>query len=191
VEFEELMNSLIGGITAAEGALLHRLAAGLDRGCIVEVGSYRGKSAVALAFGARNNGAEPRPAIYCIEPHRPFAGYYGGKFGPADRGAFYETMCRTGAFNEVALVNLSSEEVAPNWNRQVGLIFIDGDHRYDAVRRDFELWDPHLPVGGLVAFDDATDPGGGPFRLVREILQDGRYQSIETVGKIEVLKKLA
>lgn len=99
-------------------------------------------------------------------------------------------MCRTGAFNEVALINLSSEDVAPIWSRQVGLVFIDGDHRYLGVRRDFELWDPHLPAGGLVAFDDAADPDGGPFRLIREILQDGRYQSIEVVGKIEVLKKI-
>jgi predicted O-methyltransferase YrrM len=190
VEFEELMNGLAGGISAAEGALLQRLAAGLARGCIVEVGSYRGKSAVALALGVRDNEAEPRPAIFCIEPHQPFVGYYGGTFGPADRRAFYETMCRTGAFNEVALINLSSEEVAPLWHRQVGLVFIDGDHRYPAVRRDFELWDPHLPAGGLVAFDDATDPGGGPYRLIGEILQDGHYQSIETVGKIEVLKKI-
>lgn len=189
-DFTALMSALRGGITPAEGALLRRLASEVARGCIVEVGSFRGKSAVALAFGVRDQDTERRPPIYCIEPHRPFIGFYGGVFGPADRGAFYEAMCRTGAFNQVALVNLLSEDVTPNWNQPVGLLFVDGDHRYQGVKRDFDCWDRHVIVGGIVAFDDASDPDCGPHKLIREILATGRYTQIEAVGKVVVLKKL-
>lgn len=187
-DFDALMNDLRGGITTHEAALLRRLAAQVDTGCIVEVGSYRGKSAVALALGVREHGAQT--PIFCIEPHRPFVGIYGGQFGPEDRGAFYEVMCRTGAFREAALINLSSEDVAPTWALPVGLVFIDGDHRYAQVRRDFECWDRHVVLGGLVAFDDAIDPDCGPSPLIAEIMRTQRFRIVETVGKIVVLQKL-
>ena len=32
--------------------------------------------------------------------------------------------------------------------------FIDGDHTYDGVRRDFELYKPLLRPGGIIAFHD-------------------------------------
>ena len=189
--FHQLMTDLRGGITPQEGSLLRRLASECRDGCIVEVGSFRGKSAVALAFGVRDVEAPAaRPEIYCIEPHRPFTGFYGGQFGPVDRGAFYAAMCDTEAFREVALVNLSSEEVTPSWTRRVGLLFIDGDHHYPGVKRDFDSWDPHVRQGGIVAFDDAQDPECGPHRLVHEILGSGRYDLVERLGKIVVLRKL-
>ena len=189
-DFDALMNGLRGGITAAEGALLRALAAEAAGGSIVEVGSYRGKSAVALAFGVRDARREPPSRIYCIKPHQRLEGVYGGQFGPDDRDAFYRTMLETSAFREVALVNLPSEAVAPAWNEPVALAFIDGDHRYEGVRRDFESWDPHVLLGGVIAFDDATDAAGGPARLVAEIEAEGRYRRIGGVGKIVVLRKV-
>lgn len=37
--------------------------------------------------------------------------------------------------------------------------FIDGDHSYDGVRSDFELWSPLVRPGGLVAFHDTIRNG--------------------------------
>jgi cephalosporin hydroxylase len=44
---------------------------------------------------------------------------------------------------------------------KVDFLFIDGDHSYEGVRRDFELYSP-LAVGALVAFHDIlpSRPGG-------------------------------
>jgi glycosyltransferase involved in cell wall biosynthesis len=178
-----------GGITPDEGRLLSRLASAVRDGCIVEIGSFRGLSALALARGVRE-GKSASP-IYCIEPHRPFVGLYGGVFGPADRGVFFETMAKTGAFKEVALINLRSEEVVPGWREEVGLLFVDGDHRYCAVRRDIELWDRFVRQGGIVALDDATDAKGGPIRVIDELIESGRYRKTDAVGKIVVLEKVA
>ena len=188
-EIASILEPLRGGIRADEGLLLARLAANCGDGCIVEVGSFRGKSAVAIALGVRNaSGA--RPEIFCIEPHRPFIGVFGGQFGPADRGKFYRTMLRTGVVEDVALINLTSREVTPGWHKPVGFLFIDGDHTYPGVRSDFELWKPHLLPGAIVAFDDATRPDCGPFRLIREILGEGEFKEIERVNKIVVLRKI-
>jgi glycosyltransferase involved in cell wall biosynthesis len=126
-----------------------------------------------------------------VEPHREFVGFYGGNFGPDDRAAFYEAMLKTEAYKNVALINLSSETVTPGWKEPVGLLFLDGDHTYEGVRRDFESWEPHLIVNGLIAFDDSTDPKCGPSRLIGEILNNPTFEVVKTVGKITLIRKKA
>src|SRR6266508_6690796 len=101
-----------GMIGDQEAALLTRLASQVEEGCIVEVGSYRGMSTIALAKGARVPG-------YAIEPHEHFQGVLGGTFGPADRRAFFENLLRAGVVEQVRLVNLSSEIVRSE-ERRVG-----------------------------------------------------------------------
>jgi len=36
----------------------------------------------------------------------------------------------------------------------IDLLFIDGDHRYEGVRKDFEMYSPLVRKGGIVAFHD-------------------------------------
>lgn len=168
-----------GMIGDLEAALLTRLASEVEEGCIVEVGSYRGMSTTALAKGAR-------VPVYAIEPHEHFQGVLGGMFGPEDRRAFFENTLRAGVVQQVRLVNLSSEVVTPGWQLPVGLLWIDGDHRYEAVRRDFECWEPHLR--GKVAFHDSIQPTLGPAQLISELLADG-FELVEHVQGTKVLRR--
>ncbi len=172
-------HTIEGMIGDPEAALLTRLASEVAEGCIVEVGSYRGLSTIALAKGAR-------VPVYAVEPHEEFVGVLGGRFGPADRRAFFENLLHAGVVEQVRLVNLSSEVVAPGWQLPVGLLWIDGDHRYEAVRRDFECWEPHLR--GIVAFHDAIQEKLGPFQLIEELLNDG-YELVEHVQGTKVLRR--
>ena len=181
--FAELVESVQGAISVREARLLRRLARATDEGVIVEVGSFRGRSTVALAKGAREGGKRP---IYAIDPHEPFDGVFGGKFGPTDRRVFFESMLRTGSWRNVRLVNLSSEVVTAGWEQPVGLLWIDGDHRYEGVKRDFESWAPHLMHDAVVAFDDTNR--GGPQLFVEELL-DGEWTLAETVGKVRALRR--
>jgi predicted O-methyltransferase YrrM len=61
------------------------------------------------------------------------------------------------------------------------LLFIDGDHSYDAVRDDYERYSPLVRIGGLVAFHDIVEGpesavGGVPrfWREVRGELNDSQ-----------------
>ena len=40
---------------------------------------------------------------------------------------------------------------------EIGLLFIDGDHEYDGVARDFRLYSPFVKEGGIVAFHDIVE----------------------------------
>jgi hypothetical protein len=40
--------------------------------------------------------------------------------------------------------------------RKLDLLFVDGDHSYEGVKRDFEMYSPLVRKGGLVAFHDVA-----------------------------------
>lgn len=183
-----LLDKVEGWIPLPDAELLRRLAQ-RSPADIVEIGCYRGRSTIALCLGASE--AEPGGfLVYSIDPHRRATGVYGGKFGPEDREAYYRNMLGSGLARQAALINLPSELVGPIWGSPVGLLFIDGDHRYEAVRRDVEVWRPHLLAEGVIVLDDASDVKGGPFRVVRELLESGAFETVEIVGKMHALRKL-
>jgi predicted O-methyltransferase YrrM len=39
-------------------------------------------------------------------------------------------------------------------NEEVDFLFIDGDHTYEGVKRDFEMYSPLMRKGGIIAFHD-------------------------------------
>ncbi len=47
-----------------------------------------------------------------------------------------------------------STEAAKEFTESIALIFLDGDHAYNAVKADFESWMPRLSVGGIIALHD-------------------------------------
>ena len=183
-EFRETLKSIRGSISTEEGTRLRELAAGVTEGVIVEVGSWRGRSTYALSTGAKEGGNAP---VFAIDPHEEFDGVFGGEFGPPDRRAFYRNMLRTGCWDNVRLVNLSSEVVTPGWTRPVGMLWIDGDHTYEGVKRDVDCWVPFLLPGAPLVLDDTTKRRGGPRRLIRELTAQA-WSVVERIGKVTVLK---
>src|SRR5258708_8821300 len=55
-----------GGWSPAEGDLLFHLASQCRAGCIVEIGSFQGKSITYLAAGSEAGASVP---VYSIDPH--------------------------------------------------------------------------------------------------------------------------
>lgn len=180
------VQALAGMISPEEVDFLSALAEAASDGVIVEIGSYRGKSAAALALGSARGSRLP---VYAVDPHEEFRGVLGGHFGSDDRGAFFQSMLSTGAFHMVRLVNLTSEETASGWTRPVAFLFIDGDHSYEAVQSDIRSWKPHLTANAVVAFDDIDHPELGPRRVAEELITSGEFTLIGQVGKVWALRR--
>jgi predicted O-methyltransferase YrrM len=190
LDFNQFLKSARGGVSVTEGLALRRYARECSGGAVVEIGSFRGKSAVALALGLSENARPPElQVVYCVEPHEPFVGFYGGKFGPEDRTEFYRTVLGTGLSDHIALISLPSVQAAKAWNKPIGLLFIDGDHTLAAVRADITAWQPHLLPGARVIFDDAADPRAGPFAVVRQLIESGEFRKLEGIGKMVALQR--
>jgi len=65
---------------------------------------------------------------------------------------------------------------------KIGMLFIDGDHRYDSVKLDYEIWIDKVVLGGSISFHDAAPKEGfagwpGPTKLVDELITGEHSQS--------------
>jgi hypothetical protein len=142
-----LTDGVEGFLSDDEAVYLMRLAAhGGGQGAIVEIGSYHGKSTVLLAHAARAAGREP---VVAIDPH------LGGAVKP-----FHDTLARGGVTDHVKPIVATSDAAAESWRGPVRLLWIDGAHTYEQVRRDFHNWTPFLVDGGIVAFHDTYEYEG-------------------------------
>jgi len=191
VDFDSFLLTYRGGVSVEEGHALCRYAQAAANAVIVEIGSFKGKSAVALAHGQSQGANAQAGVIYCVDPHLPFKGFYAGVFGPQDRRDFYSIMLETGFYERVCLVNLKSAVASKGWDQPIGLLFIDGDHRAEAVNLDVASWLPHLIAGGIVIFDDAVDPAAGPRGAIETLLRTDQYEWVEQIGKMVALRKTA
>lgn len=68
--------------------------------------------------------------------------------------------------------------------RSIDLLFIDGDHSYEGVKKDFEMYSPLVRKGGLIAFHDILEHTRPPYlgvsRLWAELKKQG--DCVEVVG---------
>ena len=171
-----------------EMTLLYELGKATKDGCIIEVGSYRGRSTMALGRGSMDGHRVP---VFAIEPHEEFTGILGGQFGPDDRAAFFRAMLDSQCYEIVRLINLSSEQVTTHWTKPVALLWLDGDHSYEGVSRDMCCWSPHLTANAIVAFHDSTDRNIGPHKVIDELLETGLFRKTAVVSKLTVLMKVS
>ncbi len=70
--------------------------------------------------------------------------------------------------------NSHSEEMFQNLvsvlsGRAIDFLFIDADHTYEGVRRDFQLYSPLVAKGGLIAFHDIAPNAPGEEYGVRQL----------------------
>ena len=129
--------------------LLYGLARSLKPKVCVEIGSARGKSACAVGLALQRNGGGK---LYAIDPHRPTNW---NDTNSVDTFAIITThLQKAGVTEYVEIVRKTSSEAAAGWNRKIDLIFIDGDHSYEGVKADWELFRPHLNEFGVVVFHD-------------------------------------
>jgi MMP 1-O-methyltransferase len=173
-----------GWLSDAQGrALFEAAAASTGRGAIVEIGSWKGRSTTWLASGARLAGRR----VYAIDPHRLSR----EDPGAATLDEFLGNLARTGLADVVEPLIMTSEEAAARIAGPIELLFIDGDHSYEAVRRDAELWLPRLMDGGTVMFHDvATAAYTGPRRVVRQmVFRNTHFHRIGRVGSMVVARR--
>lgn len=154
----ETMGIVSGLHTKKEKRLLYNLASRGRFGLIVEIGSFEGYSTIILGKATADLGGE----VVAVDPHT-------GILAEADEGAsaflhdtwplFNENIQKAGISRVVRPLKLTSEEAVVNWKDPIRLLFIDGSHRYEDVKKDFLLWRDHLVRGGIVVFHDCWVSG--------------------------------
>lgn len=155
----EYLSNLQGLIPPEVCSTLYDLAGNVPSHlAIVELGSFKGQSACCLAAGAQaRNGFDNGAHVYAIDPW-DLPGNPMGKHGYADprvRESFDHQVEQAGLADHVTPIQAFSYEAAEDWaGPNVGLLYIDGDHREAPILQDFEAWEKHLAEGAIIVFDD-------------------------------------
>jgi len=117
---------------------------------ILEIGTSRGGSLFILCRLSAPDGT-------IISVDMPGAGY-GEAYTPA-HARLFELFPSKG--QNLSLVKADSHSPATRSRvdmllagKKVDLLFIDGDHSYEGVKKDFEMYSPLVADGGVIAFHD-------------------------------------
>ncbi len=146
--------------------LLYGLAKALKPKVAVEIGSARGKSACYVGQALKENGGGK---LFAIDPHTRTNWNDENSVDTLD-----EMRRNIRSFRlekQIEIIRETSERAAGRWMLPIDLLFIDGDHSYEGVKRDWELFSPHVSSFGIVIFHDP----------IWELRPDSRY-SREDMG---------
>jgi predicted O-methyltransferase YrrM len=177
-----LARDVEGWLSEAQARRLFAAAGGVaPGGQVVEIGSFRGRSAIVLA-GA---GVE----VVCIDPHA------GSDRGPqeiaadADRGAadaqaFASNLARAGVADRVRHVRAFSHDALSLVPGPIDVLFVDGAHRFGPARDDIVRWGDRVRAGGRMLVHDAWSSVGVTLALLTTTVVSGRWSYVGRDGSL-------
>jgi len=185
-------------IAVDEISVFVRYAAASTR--LLEIGAAYGASSFLLLATS--------PAAAKVWSVDPFTGDSMEDFHPAATDCHANvTRALDGAGQPEALGKWTllvddSHSAALDWKdpEPLDFLYLDGDHRYGPVRRDFEDWQGFVRPGGVILLHDSRrlpdTPENvfnrgwpGPTRLARELAQDNRVELVEEVFSLSIFRK--
>jgi predicted O-methyltransferase YrrM len=183
----DAIENIEGFLTVAEGALLYDVAKHCDdkHGAIVEIGSWKGKSTVCLGRGSQAGQYAP---VYTVDPHQNTSTHK--VFATTHTYEEFKRNIQEAGVSEVIFpIIKTSQEAAELFLEPVHFLFIDGEHDYEMVRLDFQLWYPKVIYGGFIAFHDFFF--SGPKKVLeRQILKSKHFKAVRIVDSLFLAQKV-
>ena len=153
-------------------------AATPEGGRIVEIGSFRGRSTVALARSAPA-GVE----IVAIDPHA------GNDRGPQeidgfeaeaaqDNEVFKANLERAGVAERVRHVRKFSSEAHDDVEGPIDVLHIDGAHRFGPARDDIRTWGDRVASGGTMLIHDSFSSIGVTLAIASTLVGSSRWRYV-------------
>jgi hypothetical protein len=174
-----------GWMTDEQARRLFERARGLGPAAtIVEIGSYRGRSAIVLACGAAE-GVE----VVAIDPHAgndrgPQQIEGSSSEGEADHAAFLANLERAGVSSRVRHVRLPSQDALASVPGEVELLYVDGAHRYAPARDDISRWGARVSGGGTLLIHDSFSSVGVTLAILRLLALSGEWRYVGRTGSL-------
>ncbi|HZT92715.1 MAG TPA: class I SAM-dependent methyltransferase [Gaiellaceae bacterium] len=149
---------------------------------VLEIGTAAGGTLLMFA-----RVAQPDAVVVGVDWATAATGF-GGDAANARRRRLYESFGR----DRQRVHYLFADSHAPETldrvrtllhGRAVDLLFVDGDHRYEGVERDFAMYAPLVGDGGIVAFHDIVP---GPPEAVGGVPEF--WQRVKTADAVELVE---
>lgn len=145
---------------------------------IVEIGSYRGRSAIVLALAA--------PAdveVVAIDPHAgndrgPQEIHGTEEEGQTDHEAFLANLAAAGVQDRVRHVRKPSSDALGDVADPIEVLYIDGAHRFRPARDDIRDWGARVADGGTLLIHDSFSSIGVTFAILDELALSKSYRYV-------------
>jgi hypothetical protein len=167
-----------GWLSVGQAARLYAAATACAAGgSIVEVGSFRGRSTIVLAYAAPSG-----VAITAIDPHagndrgpQELEGY--GDEASADYVQFHRNLSTAGVADRVTHLRAFSHEVVDRIGPSE-VVFVDGAHRYAPARDDIARFGAKVAAGGTLLIHDAFSSLGVTLAIFRLLVFGRRFRYV-------------
>lgn len=171
----------------SKGSIFERCIESTRPMLIVEVGTWKGASAIHMAKLCRALGLDTE--IVCVDTWLGSWEHWSKKDGLGSRvdlrlrngypNLYFQFLSNvlaqglTDTITPLPMTGIGGAKLFAHHRLQPDLIYIDGDHAYEAVVMDLRAWLRLLAPGGLLIGDDYLWPG--PRRAVDEIAAEGKW----------------
>lgn len=177
-----------GFLTRGECLALHDWARRVKPGAhILEVGSWKGKSAYCLAKGCQRD-----VELTLVDPLdgrgeiASEATYRHQKNGSLEQ-QLYRNLCTVRKKRTIRLIRGTTDQL-PADLQPIHLLFLDGDHSEEAVRKDLKNLLPFFTPESQLLFHDCApwSVSPGPRRVVQEWVEKKWIQPVDQIDSIFV-----
>ncbi|GEM_PF-1903649 len=157
-------NTFPTGVDEAVVNLLYSLTRLIRPKVAVEIGTAKGNAAIAIGQALKDNG---HGILYTIDPE--------------DQHLVHIAIRKSGLRKWIKYIVDYSYNIIPKLGlEKFDLVFIDGDHRYEHVLKDFNLIKDLITPGGVIVFHDVNlKHFDGPRRVVEQIRNGSDFDVLE------------
>jgi len=159
-----------------------------EAGAACEIGVFEGFNTALIA---QSIGAES--TLWGVDP------FFKGRLG-ISYGKVITTMHlrRKSVMSKVRLVSMLSFDAYDVVPSELDFIFIDGDHSYEGIKKDWDIYSGKVKVGGVIALHDTANSSSlaqsqilGSHRFFDDtIVHDERFNCIERVDSTAFMRRL-
>ena len=176
-----------GWLFPEEADLLSNLSSELQQDQVwCEVGAYKGKSTKALASSGKKG--------YVIDWFKGSPEHEKGTFTYPE---FYSNLRKEILSEQIKVLPGNSYDAYRYVFDPISLLFVDADHSYEGIKRDFELYSKKVKNGGLIVIHDSwgeegqesNTPWEGVTRFTKELRSNPNYTEISKVRRCSVFRK--
>lgn len=139
----------------------------------VEIGTWKGKSSIFMAEKIKESGKNI--TFYTIDLFNGFGGGY-DEDEDAKEGKLFEKFMKNSEPVKEFIIPLvgDSKILYDKFEKEsIDFLFIDGDHRYEGIKKDLQLWFPKIKKGGIISGHDYDEPSCGVRKAVDEFFSFG------------------
>lgn len=154
----------------------------------VEIGVYEGVNTINIL-----DSMEPEGTLYAIDP------FFRGILGISYSKLIAERAVKKRGFSKkIQFIRKLSHEAVNDVPDELDFIFIDGDHSWDGISKDWKDWSKKVKLNRFIGLHDTSVPPHDPSvanlgscKFFKEyIIKDPRFKLCETVDSLNILQRI-